>query len=86
MKIIQSGRAILKSNEDKTKIFRRIIKNTPPYLAIIERAAHRHEDTLTSNDMAAHWHGHFKDQVGASDKILKDQAVCYFQIIAGADR
>ncbi len=84
MKITQDGREILKSDKDKIRILKNIIRKMPPYLAIIERAAHRHEDTLTSTDVAAHWYEHFKDQVGDSDRILNDQAVCFFQIAAGA--
>ena len=51
-------------------------------MAVVERVAHRHEDTLTTTDVAAHWHDHFRDQVSNSDRILKDQAVCFFQLVS----
>ena len=40
---------------------------------------------MTATEIAAHWHDHFKDAVSDADKILNDQAVCYFQIAEGAD-
>jgi len=84
MKVTEAGRELLKSDEDRIRVLTKVIRGIPPYAAIIERAAHRHEDTLTTTDVAAHWHDHFKDQVGESDRTLNDQAVCFFQIAASA--
>jgi predicted nucleotide-binding protein len=61
------------------------ISTTPPYRAIVERAVHRGELTLSAVDVAAHWHQHFKAEASANDKILNDQAVCFFQVAEGAD-
>jgi predicted nucleotide-binding protein len=51
----------------------------------VERAAHRNEDSLSATEVAAHWHDHFKADVSANDKILNDQAVCFFQLTAAAE-
>jgi hypothetical protein len=57
----------------------------PSYGAVVERAVHRKELTIAATEVAAHWHQHFKSDVSDSDKILNDQAVCFFQIAQGAD-
>jgi hypothetical protein len=41
--------------------------------------------SLSALEVAAHWHQHFKDEASSNDKILNDQAVCFFQIAEGAD-
>ena len=47
--------------------------------------AHLREETITSTEVASHWHEHFGSEVSDSDKILNDQAVCFFQVAQGAD-
>lgn len=64
---------------------REVVASMPPYRSIVERAVHRDELTLSAVDVAAHWHQHFKADASASDKILNDQAVCFFQVAEGAD-
>ncbi|MCH8998128.1 MAG: hypothetical protein IID48_07650 [Proteobacteria bacterium] len=34
--------------------------------------------------MATYWYENFMDEVSSNDKILKDQAVCFFHLIEGA--
>lgn len=84
MKVTQRGRDLLKSENELRTVLSDVIRNTPPYLAIIERATHRHEDALASTEVAAHWHKHFRDEASDSEKILRDQAVCFFQVASGA--
>jgi hypothetical protein len=54
-------------------------------MAVIERVAHRNELTVQAAEVAAHWHQHFRDDSSSSDKILNEQAVCFFQVAQGAD-
>ena len=61
-----------------------VIRNVLPYFSIIERAAHRKEATLTSADVGAHWHEHFRDQISSSEETLNRQTVCFFRIADGA--
>jgi predicted nucleotide-binding protein len=84
LKVTSSGRECVKNEEGQNDTLTQVIMKVPPYLAIIERAAHRHEDTLNVNDVAAHWHDHFKEYVGDSERIIKDEAVCFFQVAMGA--
>lgn len=86
MKLTDLGRQIAKDGGvNKSSVLRKIIRDNAPYAAIVERAAHSGESTVTAVEVAAHWHEHFKIHVSDADKILNDQAVCYFQIAQGAD-
>lgn len=62
-----------------------VIHAIPAYAAIIERAAHKSEFTITAVEAASHWHDHFKNVASPAEKILNDQAVCFFQLAQGAD-
>jgi len=61
-----------------------VVRSTPEYMAIVERAAHRQEYIFSAVDVGTHWHEHFKKTTSTNEKILNDQAVCFFQIAAGA--
>ena len=84
LKVTSAGRNCVKSNEDCVEALIEVIRKIPPYTGIVERAAHRQEDSLTSSEVAAHWFDHFRGLVSESDKILNDQAICFFHIAAGA--
>lgn len=84
-KLTPKGRDAVKDNcAHQTGMLAEIVREIEPYRAIIERMAHRNEESLSAVDVAAHWHDHFKDQVSENDKILNDQAVCFFQLASGA--
>ncbi len=61
------------------------VRATPPYVAIVERAAHKSEFVITAVEVASHWHDHFTAVVSPNERILNDQAVCFFQLAQGAD-
>jgi predicted nucleotide-binding protein len=61
-----------------------VVKNTPAYAAIVERAIHRDETSFTAVEVATHWHEHFRNVASSNEKILNDQAVCFFQLAQGA--
>jgi predicted nucleotide-binding protein len=83
-KITATGRDCVRSEAGKVQVLSNLIRDTPPYLAVVERAAHRHEDSMTATDVAAHWYDHFKDIVSGSAAMLNGQAVVFFQVAAGA--
>lgn len=62
-----------------------VVADLAPYRSVVERAVHRGEMSLSALEVAAHWHQHFKDEASSNDKILNDQAVCFFQVAEGAD-
>jgi predicted nucleotide-binding protein len=69
----------------KSSVLRQTIRNVRPYMAVVERAVHRSEFTVQATEVGAHWHQHFREDSSESDRILNDQAVCFFQVAQGAD-
>ena len=85
-RVTSQGREVSRDGgAKKASVLRNVIGSTEAYRAIIERVAHRDENSLSATEVAAHWHEHFADQVSDSDRILNDQAVCFFQLAMGAD-
>jgi predicted nucleotide-binding protein len=86
IRLTERGRILAKDKGvRRSEVLRTVIEATRPYVAIIERAVHKKEFTIAATEIAAHWHQHFKADVSSADKILNDQAVCFFQIAEGAD-
>ena len=86
MKITDQGCLCIRdSGAARSEVLREVIRNVPPYAAVVERVMHGHEDTVTATDVAAHWYEHFRSEVSDSDKILNEQAICFFQVAQGAD-
>ena len=86
MLVTELGRLVGKDKgARKAEALLTIVSQVAPYRAIVERAVHRGELSISALEVAAHWHQHFKVEASANDKILNDQAVCFFQIAEGAD-
>ena len=86
LKITDRGRRSVKdAGAFRSDSLREVVRELEPYATVVERAAHRQEDDITATDLAAYWYEHFTDEVADSDKILNDQAVCFFQVAQGAD-
>jgi predicted nucleotide-binding protein len=86
MTVTERGRlAVRDKGARRAEALLQSVAAIPPYRAIVERAVHRNELSLSATEVAAHWHQHFKAQASGSDKILNDQAVCFFQVAEGAD-
>ena len=86
MKLTERGRQVVReSGAYRSSVLCEIVRDVPPYAAVVERAAHRGEDTITATEVAAHWHEHFRGEVSESEKTLNDQAVCFFQVAQGAN-
>ncbi|MYD52309.1 MAG: hypothetical protein F4W93_12640 [Dehalococcoidia bacterium] len=86
MKITEQGRRCVRdSGAARSSVLREVIRKIGPYAAVVERAVHGREESFSATDVAANWHEHFRDEVSENDKILNDQAICFFQIAQGAD-
>jgi hypothetical protein len=85
-KLAEPGRNLVRDKgARRSSVLRDVIRQIPPYMSIIERAVHRGEFTLQATEVGAHWHQHFQEDSSDSDRILNDQAVCFFQIAQAAD-
>ena len=86
MKVTDRGRrAVRDSGSGRSKVLLEVVRQVPPYVAVVERVAHGREETITATEVAAHWYEHFKNDVSTSDRVLNDQAVCFFHVAQGAD-
>ena len=86
MKITDLGRrSVSRSGTSSNDAMREVIRQVPPYFSVMERAAHRDEETLPATEVAGHWYDHFRPDVSDSERILNDQAICFFQVAQGAD-
>jgi hypothetical protein len=86
LRLTEKGRALSKDKcARRASVLTTVIGQIPPYAAIVERGVHKNELTIAATDVAAHWHQHFKSEASDNDKILNDQAVCFFQLAEGAD-
>ena len=86
LKITDRGRRSVKdAGAFRSDSLREVVRELEPYATVVERAAHRKEDSIAATDLAAYWHEHFKEDVSDSDRGLNDQAVCFFQVAQGAD-
>ena len=86
LKLTERGREGARDDHQQlSRILTEVVRETVPYNAMIERVAHRSEESLSATEVAAHWHDHFGSVVSDKEKILNDQAVCFFQVAEGAD-
>jgi len=83
-KTTTAGRDVVKGEAAAREVMANVIRDIPAYQAIIERAAMRRESSLSSLDVGAHWHDHFPSEIGGTDRIVNDQAVCFFNVAEGA--
>ena len=86
MRLTEPGRQLARDKGiRRAQVLQAVVARISPYAAVVERAVHRGDLTISATEVAAHWHQHFKEDVSDSDKILNDQAVCFFQLAEGAD-
>jgi predicted nucleotide-binding protein len=85
LKITEVGRDVVKKGGIKRAgALTDAVRKIAPYRAIVERAAHRHEESLSATKVSAHWYEHFKEDVANNEKVLNDQAICFFHLAEGA--
>lgn len=85
LKLASRGRDAVRDNFARLPaVLAQILDTVPPYRAVLERAAHRNEQSFQAVEVAAHWHEHFGEDVSENEEVLNAQAVCFFQLAAGA--
>jgi predicted nucleotide-binding protein len=84
MKLTALGRQALKAMPDRGEAFAPPLRAVDPYRNLLEKVFHGEDDSIDTNQVASYWHDNFKAEVSDSDEILKDQAVCFFQLVEGA--
>ena len=86
IKITSRGRESVRDfGAYKSNVFRDVIRDVPPYFGMIERVGHKSIESRITTEVAAFWYDNFRSQTSNSDKVLNDQAVCFFHIAQAAD-
>lgn len=86
LKATDDGRRIAKlSGAEKRYVFMKVIASVPAYKAIAERSIMRDEPSLTSNEVASHWHDHFREDISTNAEKISDQVLTFFQVAEGAE-
>jgi predicted nucleotide-binding protein len=87
LRLTDRGRLVAKDRGARqADALKEAIAAIPAYSSIVERAVLRNELAVSANDVATHWYQHFRaDSASESDRILNDQAVCFFQLAEGAE-
>lgn len=86
VRITELGRqAVRNSGAFRSEVLQSVVRKVPPYAAVVERAAHRLDASVAATEVAAHWYQHFKGSVSSNDRVLNEQAICFFQLAEGAD-
>ena len=86
MRLSDRGRGVAKDKGARKAIFlRETISAVPAYMAIVQRAVLKGDLTIAANEVAAHWHQHYRSEVSENDEIINQQAICFFQLAEGCD-
>jgi len=82
LELTEMGREFARAGEDaRALVLRRVVRSTPAYNAVVERAKHHGADSYTAHDVGAFWHQHFASDASPSDRTLNEQTVCFFHIL-----
>lgn len=84
-RLLDRGRRVVKDNgASRAAALQEAVRESEPYCATVERAAHKGELTMSGLEVAAHWHDNFRDQVSPNDDNLNEQVLAFFQLAEGA--
>jgi predicted nucleotide-binding protein len=81
VKLTSRGWELARKPQQEVEVFRAIIDSIVPYHSAIEWIHHQNFKSVTTNDVAVHWHEHHGDAAGKSNETtLKDGAICFFHL------
>jgi predicted nucleotide-binding protein len=85
LKLTERGRRYAKDDgAQRAVVLLNVVREIGPYRALVERAAHGKEYTLTTTEAGAHWHDHFPGASSTHEETLNQQALSFFSVMAGA--
>lgn len=86
MKLTSRGWELARKPETEGMTFRAVIDGIIPYRSVLEWTFHQNLQTITHNDVAAHWHEHHSEFLGTNNEdSIKNSAVCFFHLCQAAD-
>lgn len=85
LKLADAGWELARKPDQQQVIFRSILDRVKPYRSVLEWVFHQGLNSVTNNDVAAHWHEHQAEALGTTnEESIKDSAVCFFHLCQAA--
>ena len=85
-KLTDRGRRFARASSDQRKaIFAEVVSKIRPYRLTIEWMFHQNFDSVSTVELAAHWHEHISGDLGSTNETtIREQVNCFFNLSAGA--
>lgn len=85
LKLTPRGWVVARTPERTDIAFREVIHDNAPYRSVLEWAYHQRFESISTVDIAAHWHEHHKAALGtAGEDRIKDAALAFLYVAEGA--
>ena len=85
LKLTDRGWVMARDAERERDVLREVLDGSREYRSVLEWINHQQMSSVTTVDVAAHWHEHHKEAVeDATDNTLREYAVCFFNIAEAA--
>ncbi len=80
------GRVLSRANDQEfAELLRKTLAGIPAYSSCLEWTYHKNLSELTTADLGAFWHDHFREELGTEiEREITQRAVCFFQLASGA--
>jgi hypothetical protein len=80
------GREMVRANDEQFgRLLLRQLATIPAYKGCLEWAHHRRVAEIVASDVGAHWHDHYKAELGTDNaREINLRAVCFLQLAEGA--
>lgn len=81
MKLAELGWELARNPESAEAVFRQVVAVKKAYSSVLEWAYHQKLPSISTVDVAHHWHEHHVEEAGTlNENTLKDAAVCFFNL------
>lgn len=85
LKVSDLGRRFARASADeRMSMFADVIRRTRAYRIAAEWLFHQNFKTITTVDLAAHWHEHVSDLGTSNETTIREQVNCFFQVAEAA--
>lgn len=85
IKLASRGWELARKTKNKETVLNEILDSVVPYRSALEWMHHQKLTSVTTSDIASHWHEHHLEALGSdNENTIKDQAVCFFRVAESA--
>lgn len=85
-RLTERGRKFARASDDgRMNVFKNVVHSIHAYVVAAEWMYHQHFESVSVEDLAAHWHEHIPDDLGSnSERTIRDQVTCFFNLFQAA--